>query len=40
MGGSTAYHDINDTPASLPLSMFENYFKLLKSFSDSLQVFY
>ena len=40
MGGSTAYHDINDTPASLPLTMFENYFKLLKSFADSLQVIY
>jgi len=38
MGGSTAYHDINDTPGSLPLTMFGNYFKLLKSFADSLQV--
>jgi aminopeptidase YwaD len=40
MGGSTAYHDINDTADSLPLTMFENYFKLLKSFADSLQVIY
>jgi len=38
MGGSTAYHDIYDTPGSLPLTMFENYFLLLKSFTDSLQV--
>jgi len=38
MGGSTAYHDIYDTPDSLPLTMFENYFLLLKSFTDSLQV--
>lgn len=38
MGGSTAYHDIYDTPESLPLTMFENYFLLLKSFTDSLQV--
>jgi aminopeptidase YwaD len=40
MGGSTAYHDIYDTPDSLPLTMFENYFDLLKSFADSLQVIY
>jgi len=40
MGGSTAYHDIYDTPESLPLTMFENYFMLLKSFTDSLQVIY
>ncbi len=38
MGGSTAYHDINDTPDSLPLTMFGSYFSLLKSFTDSLQV--
>lgn len=38
MGGSTAYHDIYDTADSLPLTMFENYFNLLKSFSDRLQV--
>jgi len=38
MGGSTAYHDINDTPASLPLIEFESYFKLLRVFADSLQV--
>jgi aminopeptidase YwaD len=38
MGGSTAYHDIYDTADSLPLTMYENYFKLLKSFTDSLQV--
>jgi hypothetical protein len=36
MGGSTAYHDMNDIPASLPLTMFGNYFNLLKSFADSL----
>jgi aminopeptidase YwaD len=40
MGGSTAYHDIYDTPDSLPLTMFENYFLLLKSFADSLQAIY
>ena len=40
MGGSTAYHDIYDTPDSLPLTMFENYFLLLKSFTDSLQIIY
>jgi aminopeptidase YwaD len=40
MGGSTAYHDIYDTADSLPLTMFENYFLLLKSFTDSLQVIY
>lgn len=40
MGGSPAYHDIYDTPESLPLTMFENYFMLLKSFTDSLQVIY
>ena len=40
MGGSTAYHDIYDTAESLPLTSFENYFKLLKSFADSLQTNY
>jgi len=40
MGGSTAYHDIYDTPDSLPLTMFENYFLLLKAFADSIQVKY
>ena len=40
MGGSTAYHDIYDAADSLPLTMFENYFMLLKSFTDSLQVIY
>ena len=40
MGGSTAYHDIFDTPDSLPLKAFENYFLLLKSFTNSLQVRY
>jgi len=40
MGGSNAYHDINDTADSLPLTMFENYFQLLKSFSDGLQIIY
>lgn len=40
MGGSTAYHDINDTADSLPLNMFANYFKLLQSFTDSLQNLY
>ncbi len=40
MGGSTAYHDIYDTADSLPLTMFENYFNLLKSFTDSLQIIY
>lgn len=40
MGGSTAYHDINDTADSLPLTVFGNYFNLLKSFADSLQVNY
>jgi aminopeptidase YwaD len=38
MGGSTAYHDIYDTADSLPLTMFESYFNLLKSFTDSLQI--
>ena len=38
MGGSTAYHDIYDTPENLPLTMFENYFKLLKTFIDTLQI--
>jgi len=37
MGGSTAYHDIYDTPDNLPLTMFENYFRLLESFIDKLQ---
>ena len=37
MGGSTAYHDIYDTPGSLPLRMFDRYFKLLVSFTDSIQ---
>jgi aminopeptidase YwaD len=37
MGGSTAYHDIYDTPDNLPLTMFENYFKLLESFITKLQ---
>jgi len=40
MGGSTAYHDMNDTADSLPLTIYENYFKLLKSFADSLQIIY
>lgn len=40
MGGSTSYHDIYDTADSLPLTMFENYFNLLKSFTDSLQIIY
>jgi aminopeptidase YwaD len=40
MGGSTAYHDIYDTADSLPLTVFGNYFNLLKSFTDSLQVNY
>jgi aminopeptidase YwaD len=40
MGGSPAYHDINDTADSLPLNLFGNYFNLLKSFTDSLQVNY
>jgi len=40
MGGSTAYHDIYDTADSLPLTMFENYFNLLKSFTDSLQMIF
>ncbi len=37
MGGSTAYHDIYDTADNLPLTMFENYFRLLKGFIDKLQ---
>ncbi|MBL7112354.1 MAG: M20/M25/M40 family metallo-hydrolase [Bacteroidales bacterium] len=37
LGGSAAYHDIYDTPDNLPLIMFENYFKLLSTFIDSLQ---
>lgn len=38
MGGSPGYHDITDIPARLPLTMFENYYKLLVEFADSLQV--
>ncbi|GAJ19068.1 unnamed protein product, partial [marine sediment metagenome] len=36
MGGSTAYHDIYDTPESLPLTMYENYYNLLVEFTDSI----
>lgn len=39
MGGSTAYHDIYDTSESLPLLMFENYYKLLVEFADSIQLY-
>ena len=37
MGGIKAYHDIYDRAETLPLNEFENLFKLITKFSDSLQ---
>ena len=37
MGGIKAYHDIYDRPETLPLNEFENLFKLITKFGDSLQ---
>ncbi len=37
MGGIKAYHDIYDRPETLPLSEFENLFKLITNFSAYLQ---
>jgi aminopeptidase YwaD len=35
-GGIQAYHDIYDRPETLPLTAFENYFKLMIKFLDTL----
>jgi aminopeptidase YwaD len=37
MGGIKAYHDIYDRPETLPLNEFENIFKLITKFGESLQ---
>ncbi len=37
MGGIKAYHDIYDKAETLPLNEFENLFKLITKFSESLQ---
>ncbi len=37
MGGIKAYHDIYDRPETLPLNEFENMFKLITKFGESLQ---
>lgn len=37
LGGIKAYHDIYDRPETLPLTKFEEVFKLLTSFTDYLQ---
>lgn len=37
LGGIKAYHDIYDRPETLPLTKFEEVFKLLTSFADYLQ---
>lgn len=37
LGGITAYHDIYDRPETLPLSKFEEVYKLLLDFTDYLQ---
>lgn len=36
LGGIQAYHDIYDRPETLPLTEFEDYFKLITQFIDSL----
>jgi aminopeptidase YwaD len=36
LGGTKAYHDIYDTAAQLPLSKFENFYKLLCKYIDQL----
>ena len=36
LGGIQAYHDIYDISATLPLTEYENLFKLLTTFSDEL----
>ncbi|WP_026879753.1 M28 family metallopeptidase [Hymenobacter norwichensis] len=36
-GGITAYHDVHDRAATLPLTAFANIFTLLRSFLDALQ---
>jgi len=35
-GGVTAYHDVNDTAANLPMNQYENLFKLVYSFLQNL----
>lgn len=37
MGGITAYHDIYDLPETLPLTEFEDVFRLIRDFNDRLQ---
>lgn len=36
LGGIQAYHDVDDRPETLPLTAFENYFKLMVQFIDEL----
>ncbi|MBR9919042.1 M28 family peptidase [bacterium] len=36
LGGIQAYHDVYDRPETLPLTEFENYFKLIVEFIDQL----
>lgn len=36
LGGSTAYHDINDTPLNVKLPVYDKIFLLLKDFTDKL----
>jgi len=36
LGGIQAYHDIDDRPETLPLTAFENYFKLITNFVERL----
>jgi hypothetical protein len=36
LGGIKAYHDVNDRPETLPLTEFEDYFKLIVEFVDQL----
>jgi aminopeptidase YwaD len=38
MGGIKAYHDIDDKAETLPLTKFEDVFRLLTGFADSLQM--
>ncbi len=36
LGGIPAYHDVYDRPETLPLTEFEDYFKLIVKFIDQL----
>lgn len=36
LGGITAYHDVDDIAATLPLTEYEDYFRLMTTFIDKL----